>query len=219
MVTRAPWARLLFLLVLTCSAWVPRATKLYAIGDLHGDYRQAVAVFKALGIVDVTGVTWAVGNATVVQMGDMVNRGSDDEEILTLIRSLQDQAEAAGGNWVVMMANHEMMSILGWWDYSVDALPDVGFGTLERRAYELGPNRPLGQWIRALPGVFVKDGILFNHAGLADPALARLGAATINARLTFDLLRGDDSSDTAYKLLWCRQVLFFSLLRLVWLWP
>ena len=46
---------------------------LLAVGDLHGDYENAIRVFKMAGIIDKK-LKWAARNCTFVQTGDIVDR-------------------------------------------------------------------------------------------------------------------------------------------------
>ncbi len=67
-----------------------------AIGDLHGDMDAARAALRLAGAVDEEG-HWAGGKLTVVQTGDILDRGDDEEAILELFLRLQEGARAAGG--------------------------------------------------------------------------------------------------------------------------
>jgi len=85
-----------------------------AIGDLHGDYKNFVKILTRIPmpIVD-RGLHWAAGNTHLVQMGDIMDRGSEAREILNLLMKLEKEAEAAGGKVHVLLGNHEELNITG----------------------------------------------------------------------------------------------------------
>jgi len=85
-------------------------TRLIAIGDIHGAYPQFVSLLKTLGIVDDQ-IRWIAGRTTVIQTGDFTDRGVAVRATMDLLMALQQQAQAAGGRFVVLLGNHEMMNL------------------------------------------------------------------------------------------------------------
>ena len=85
---------------------------LYAIGDLHADLAQSRAALTLLGLVDDR-LRWTGGNATLVQTGDLVDRGPDSLPLLRQWWELQSQARAAGGRVVTLLGNHEALNMEG----------------------------------------------------------------------------------------------------------
>ena len=51
-----------------------------AVGDIHGDLQKAVSLFKLAGCVEEVDrrLVWTGGNTTVVQLGDVLDRGSQE---------------------------------------------------------------------------------------------------------------------------------------------
>jgi hypothetical protein len=51
-----------------------------AVGDIHGDLQKAVTLFKLAGCVEEVDrrLVWTGGNTTVVQLGDVLDRGSQE---------------------------------------------------------------------------------------------------------------------------------------------
>ena len=89
-----------------------------AIGDLHGD---AAATRKALRLARVLHPSrdvWVGGRTVVVQVGDQLDRGDDELEVLSLLDCLSRQARAAGGALEVLCGNHEIMAAQGNFRYS-----------------------------------------------------------------------------------------------------
>src|SRR5690606_26650725 len=72
------------------------ATRVVAIGDLHGDLSATRAALRLAGAIDERD-RWVGGRLVVVQTGDQLDRGDDEPEILALFERLAVEAEAAGG--------------------------------------------------------------------------------------------------------------------------
>jgi hypothetical protein len=86
--------------------------KIIAIGDLHGDYKNFVAILKGVGLVDDE-LHWQGGNIHLVQTGDILDRGPNARDIFDLIMRLETEAEQAGGMVHMLIGNHEEMNITG----------------------------------------------------------------------------------------------------------
>ncbi len=104
------------LLVAAAFAWIPAAAqapgRIVAVGDLHGDYQAWTEIAKAAGLIDAEG-HWSGGRTTLVQLGDVTDRGPDSLKIIRSLQQLAAEAPAAGGRVVVMLGNHEAMNLLG----------------------------------------------------------------------------------------------------------
>src|SRR2546426_10315206 len=72
------------------------AKRAVAIGDLHGDIAGARAALRAAGAIDAAD-QWLGGDLTVVQLGDILDRGDDEAKIIDLLERLDRDARAAGG--------------------------------------------------------------------------------------------------------------------------
>ena len=57
-----------------------------AVGDIHGDLVKAITLFKLAGVVEEVDrrLLWIGGDTTLVQLGDVLDRGS--QEIGALLR-------------------------------------------------------------------------------------------------------------------------------------
>jgi hypothetical protein len=87
-------------------------TRIVAIGDLNGAADALDAILYGTGLVDVRG-RWVGARARLVQLGDVLNRGTDARRALLRLRSLARQAREAGGRVDVLLGNHEVMTALG----------------------------------------------------------------------------------------------------------
>ena len=140
---------------------------LIAIGDLHGDMLKAEQVLRKLRVINESGA-WIAGNTTLIQLGDLVDRGPDSIALTLMFESLRVQAEEKGGSVVTLLGNHEMMLIMGDYRYVNKA---------EMRS--LGGNKgwhdfisgKVGKVLRSKPLAHLTDSIpgcnmLFVHAGM-----------------------------------------------------
>ena len=103
----------------------PAVEKIYAIGDIHGDLNAFILVLKKAGLLNNDN-HWCGGKAHVVQIGDILDRKIRDGEytdedsetkIISLICKLQLEAFSSGGGFHCVIGNHELMNILGIFDY------------------------------------------------------------------------------------------------------
>src|ERR1700720_1452121 len=104
-------AHISLLLVLVCAvpAWAGPATapvkapeSVVAIGDVHNDFDDFVAILQHTGLVDKQN-HWAGGKTTFVQVGDLLDRGPKPREVLNLMMALEKEAAQAGGRVVSLL--------------------------------------------------------------------------------------------------------------------
>ena len=171
--------RVLTMLVATAPLFTTAqaAPRVVAIGDLHGDYDQAVATLKLARLVDDQ-AGWIGADAILVQTGDYTDRGPDSKEIMELLARLEVEAKTAGGHVHVLLGNHEVMNMQGDWRY-VHPGDIEDFGTTEHRAEAFSPTGPYGQWLSKHPIVTVVADTVFTHGGVT-PRWAQTGLEHIN---------------------------------------
>ncbi|HEY4932052.1 MAG TPA: metallophosphoesterase [Terriglobales bacterium] len=86
--------------------------RLVAVGDVHGNFDDFCLILKRTGIVDEQN-HWIGGSATLVQTGDLLDRGPKGHEAMDLVMAIEKEAAKAGGQVVPLLGNHEVMNILG----------------------------------------------------------------------------------------------------------
>ena len=94
-------------------------TRIIALGDLHGDYSALEQFLDAAELLDEDG-DWAAGETILIQTGDVSDRGPDTRQIIALLRELQAEAEAVGGQVIVLSGNHEALNMIGDFRYVDD---------------------------------------------------------------------------------------------------
>ncbi|NNE07967.1 MAG: calcineurin [Gemmatimonadetes bacterium] len=161
---------------------VPR---IVAIGDVHGDLG---ATRRALQLAGATNEKdeWVGGELVVVQTGDQLDRGDEEQAILDLFSRLAVEAESAGGAFHVLNGNHELMNARldlryvtegGYEDFrdAVEVPEDDSTlaGYDENHRARVVAFRPGGRYAKVLAGrntiivigdnVFVHGGVLTEH--------------------------------------------------------
>ncbi|MBI4889689.1 MAG: metallophosphoesterase [Acidobacteria bacterium] len=86
--------------------------RVVAVGDVHGDKDAFVAVLKMAGVVDDQ-ERWAAGATHLVQIGDIVARGTQTRQVFDYLMRLESEAAAAGGKVHAVIGNHDAGAIYG----------------------------------------------------------------------------------------------------------
>ncbi|KAH7097331.1 Metallo-dependent phosphatase [Auriculariales sp. MPI-PUGE-AT-0066] len=111
--------------------------RIVAIGDLHGDYLNALTVLEMAKVIrrdahDHDAFEWSGDTDTLIQTGDVVDRGTDTIKLYRMIEKLRAQAQANGQKVISTHGNHEWMNAIGDWRYVTR--PDIEtFGTIQER--------------------------------------------------------------------------------------
>ncbi len=91
---------------------VETPSRVIAVGDLHGDFEAWRNILLASGLADSEG-EWTGGDAVLVQMGDIADRGPDSLKIIRDLQRLEKTAPVSGGRVIVLLGNHEAMNVIG----------------------------------------------------------------------------------------------------------
>jgi hypothetical protein len=86
--------------------------RVVVIGDLEGDDVKFDAMLRDAGLADENG-DWIGGEAHLVQIGDIPDRGPHSRAIMDHLMKLERQARRAGGMVHALIGNHETMNMLG----------------------------------------------------------------------------------------------------------
>lgn len=175
-----------------CADAVDDKDRLVVLGDVHGDCAHLKAALAMANLVDNVTHAWTGGAATLLQMGDLLDRGPEDKCVLDTVLRLRSEAEAAGGRVLVLLGNHELMNMRGRQHYvHADAIEAFGGKHSHRRSFSAG--EPYGDFVRSLPVAIVEKRSLFVHAGLL-PHFASRGVDELNAAATAEMA-GDERND------------------------
>ena len=102
----------LALLLLCTAAAGAESGRILAIGDVHGAYDPLAEILRSAGVIDAQ-ARWVGGDATLVQVGDFLDRGEGVLEVMDLLMRLQREAPRQGGQLIVLLGNHEVMNLIG----------------------------------------------------------------------------------------------------------
>ncbi len=159
----------------------PHSGRIVAIGDLHGDLAAARAALRLAGAIDSTD-TWIGGDLVLVQTGDILDRGDEEEAVFRFLERLQSEARVAGGAVHVLNGNHELMNAYldyryvtegGWADFedvATAATVDSFLATLEphqrARARALRPGGEFARLLAENHTFLIVGATLFTHGGV-----------------------------------------------------
>ncbi len=137
------------------------AEDLWVVGDPQGNLAPVMRVLRSNGIVDAGG-NWSAGAASLVVVGDLVDRGPEGLGVIEFLRRLQTLAPRAGGRVVVLLGNHDILLLAArrfGGRFRADWLESGGV----TRDLE-GLHDDHVAWLTSLPAVAVERRTLLMHA-------------------------------------------------------
>lgn len=87
----------------------PAADRIIAIGDVHGDLDAMREALRNARVIDAKD-NWVGGKTVLVQVGDQLDRGNRERDVIGLLFKLQDSAPDFGGAVHILLGNHELMN-------------------------------------------------------------------------------------------------------------
>lgn len=166
----------------------PDYNRVIAIGDIHGDYDAFLVVLMKAKIIDKD-IKWICGDAHVVQIGDILDRkprtlGAKDEDsefkILSLILKLQLESRQHNGGFHPVIGNHELMNILGMFDY-VSPMGLLHFGGEAQRREYFRIGNTFSKYLACGWNPVIQIGkFLFCHGGITQAISAKYSINDIN---------------------------------------
>lgn len=177
----------------------PAAPRVVAIGDVHGDLAATRAALRAAGAIDDAD-RWIGGALVVVQTGDVLDRGDDEQAIIDLILRLEGEASAAGGALVMLLGNHELMNAAGDFRYVTPAgftdfadAPGLDLSRaaaapepMKARFAALGPGGVYAKKLAQHAVVAIVGDAVYSHAGVVAEWAPQLDALNRAARCWLD---------------------------------
>jgi hypothetical protein len=95
-------------------------------------------VLRAANVLDASDA-WVGGDTVVVQLGDLIDRGAAMASAFDFVMALESKAAAAGGQFVSLLGNHEVMNLVGDLRYVAPAsyaeLADAGSEKRQAKAW------------------------------------------------------------------------------------
>ncbi len=153
----------------------PSVERLIVIGDIHGDYDAFVNVLKKAKVMNDQ-MEYIGGKTHVVQVGDILDRkardldGEDEDsesKILSLILELQVKSYLDGGGYHTILGNHELMNVLGQFEYA-SPMGIKHYGGVHGRRLYFKPGSAMAKNFACSWNPIVKiGGWLFCHGGIS----------------------------------------------------
>ncbi len=91
--------------------------RIVAVGDVHGAFPEFEAILKKTGLLEVRqgrAAGWMGGDATLIQLGDLLDFGPASRDCLDLMMELERSAQKQKrGKVVALLGDHEVMAMTG----------------------------------------------------------------------------------------------------------
>jgi hypothetical protein len=151
---------------------IPQAPQhVWAVSDIHGDYDRFVALAGSHGLLDVDvggNAHWAGHQATLLVLGDLIDKGPKNFEMLELMQQLEGEAKLAGGRVITLFGNHEVQFLAN--PYNDKAMGPGGI-FWDLAEWNVDPKHfasdkhPTGAWLHNLPFGARVGNWFFAHGG------------------------------------------------------
>lgn len=168
---------------------LPQVDRLIVVGDVHGDLTALKRALYKAGAIDED-LEWVGGKLVIVQIGDILDRGDNDFEVINLFEKLKKDAKKNGGVIHTLSGNHELMNVQLDFRYVTDLSTErfeESTGLTREEAF-----KPGGEYARLLAEfpVVIKIGkIIFVHGGIV-PEQVKYGIDRLNYELS-SWMKGD----------------------------
>lgn len=174
--------------------------RIVAIGDLHGDMSKTIRSLQLARVIDLDEEgkpKWTGGDAVVVQLGDVLDRGDAEIAIVRLLRTLHEQALKEGGGVYMLNGNHESLNVCGDFRYVtpgafIESAQEFGIprevalrnweGCVQARAALYLPGGKMALELAKNPTVLVLNDTAFAHGGLL-PVHVNYGLERMNTEV------------------------------------
>ena len=196
--------------------------RIIAIGDLHGDYEVVIKTLRLARVIFVEEdgtVKWIGGKTYVVQTGDQLDMGgrgelnddrNDDIKILRLFTDLHQQALRVGGAVISLFGNHELMNVVGVFDFvsprGIDGFQKTESDGLLIRKNKFKRGSKYSEFLGCTRLSMVLIGTnLFVHAGIKNDFIKKIGSGNIDEindiirKWVLNILKNPDEINNIYQ--------------------
>ena len=137
--------------------------RIVAVGDVHGDYEAMQHTLRVARLIDDED-RWTGGTTTLVQLGDILDRGVREHECWDLLQKLKAEAPASGGLVVGLLGNHEVLNVMGRAGSFIHSHSHTAFGS--DRSVAWSPGGQLARELASCPVAAIIGDSVFVHANL-----------------------------------------------------
>ncbi|CAJ1025762.1 putative Calcineurin-like phosphoesterase [Leishmania utingensis] len=170
-----------------CERKLVEVHRIIAVGDVHGDADNFLKILRIANLIEDSAAgasdvldsppRWKYSSSqisdttvrtTLVQVGDLIDRGEQDLETLNIAISLQEQTAQSGSQdkVVLLIGNHELLNLQGHYHY-VNEKNHGGFMSKALRAEGMKVTGVFGKYIvDNFKVAHIDEGVLFVHGGI-----------------------------------------------------
>eukprot|EP00916_Digyalum_oweni_P017018 GHVL01027900.1.p1 GENE.GHVL01027900.1~~GHVL01027900.1.p1 ORF type:complete len:321 (+),score=40.75 GHVL01027900.1:69-1031(+) len=178
--------------------------RIFCLPDVHGDFAIMMALLRTAKVIDKDG-HWIAGISTLIQLGDLVDRGPFSKEVLDFMMALRTDASNKGGRVINLLGNHEQITLFDDERY-VHPEEFVRFGGREARRKAFSRDGKYGPFVRSFGAVAKINNIIFTHAGIL-PEMAQYGVDSLNEQMReATLLSQFNDISPIMNILWDREL-------------
>ena len=143
-----------------------KVKKQFIVSDIEANFKAFRTLLQANGVIDEN-LDWTFGEGHLVLTGDFFDRGNQLNEVLWLIYSLEDKANAAKGYVHFILGNHEVMNLNADLRYVHPKYHENA--QLMNRTYLslFGDDTELGRWLRTKNIIERVGDMLCMHGGVS----------------------------------------------------
>ena len=143
-----------------------KVSKQLVISDIEGNFTAFRKLLQGAGVIDAN-YNWTFGNGHLLLVGDFVDRGDHQTEVLWLIYYLEEKARAAGGYVHYVLGNHEIMNMSGDLRYLHPKYTEHNALMGQHHMTLYGADAEIGRWLRSKNVVEKVDNHLYTHGGIS----------------------------------------------------
>ena len=161
--------------------------ELWILGDVQGYLQPLRGVLHLVELIDGAG-SWSGGDATLVVLGDLVDRGPDGIGVIEFLMGLQRE----GGRVTVVIGNHDILLLAA---HSFGGLFQEHWreaGGQESDMARLTDEHV--EWLQGLPAMALERDVLMMHADALFYLEYGSSVARVNASFR-EVLRGDNPTE------------------------
>lgn len=167
------------------NTYYPSCHRIVVLGDVHGDLNMLMQALRGAGIINQR-MEWIAQpkDTMVIQLGDQVDsatRGNTDNweripdtEVLLFMNHLSAIASVHGGSVISLLGNHELMNVMGMFDYVSPTSMNMTGGQVLRSA-RFSPGGDLALLLSHRPVIVRIGSFVFCHAGILPYHVRRIG--------------------------------------------
>ena len=165
--------------------------KIIALGDIHGDLNAFKNCLRKANLINLQD-RWIGGITHVVQVGDILDRkpraedNSDEDSefiIISFILKLQIESFLNGGGYHPVIGNHELMNIMGIFDY-VSNMGMRHFNTFNERKEYFRQGGDFCKYLACGWNPVIKiNNCLFCHGGISRTISNKYSIKEINEKM------------------------------------